>query len=101
MFAELFQIKKNCAKEQQQNARVMFPALVNRAKKIKLYTSELKEKVRSYTVIGVATFSADDMKLLDEIEEKLLPPFSQKNDIYVIDLVNCKYQKYERVEFDF
>lgn len=89
MFMDLTDVGKNQApKEQQEIARQKFPALVRSSSSLTLYEGDLCSL--DCMIIGVATYSNDDMKLLDGIEEKQLLKNGEKINIYVYDVTNAK-----------
>jgi hypothetical protein len=73
----------------QSEARRLFPSIVKKSHLEQRMARSPVPKRGKYVIIGVATYSPDDLRLLDEVEAAYRQ-WQKKSKIVVFDLMECK-----------
>src|SRR6266851_3317599 len=73
----------------QSEARRLFPTIVTKSHLEKRAPGDPVPSRGQYVIIGVATYSRDDLQLLDDVEAAH-PKWGQTSRVVVFDLMDCK-----------
>lgn len=89
-FSALLQVsEETLPDEAQRKARTNFPQRVLRSKLALRIPSDPISKSGRHFVIGIASYSPEELRLLDELESMLEKATSETLDVEVFDVLDC------------